>query len=395
MRNLPVFLALLTLCMPVFAAEPPVITGEPWARHTIDDTSEGADGVRLMDVNGDGLPDIATPWEEGGIVRAYLHPGLAAARTSWPQVTVGNVRSPEDAVFADLDSDGAVDVVSACEGDAEALYVHWAPADPEAYRDAEAWTTAAIPTSEGHTRWMFVLPMDVNGNGRTDLVAGSKNPNAVMGWLEAPPDPRDLDAWTFHKLRAESWIMSVEPADINGDGDMDVLYSDRKAPATRGCWWFEKTDRGFAADPHYIGGREHEVMFLTDGDLDGDGAREVLACTKDNGILHFTPANGDWTEAVIPMPADTGTGKGIAVGDMDGDGAAEIVFSCEHASGAHGVAMLKKTEDAWQATAISGKTGTKFDLVKLLDLDGDGDLDVLTCEENEQLGVFWYENPGT
>jgi hypothetical protein len=36
--------------------------------------------------------------------------------------------------------------------------------------------------------------------------------------------------------------------------------------------------------------------------------------------------------------------------------------------------------------------------MELLDLDGDGDLDVLTCEENygpdsQGLGVIWYENP--
>ena len=34
-------------------------------------------------------------------------------------------------------------------------------------------------------------------------------------------------------------------------------------------------------------------------------------------------------------------------------------------------------------------------LVQVLDLDGDGDLDVITCEERDNLGVFWYENPGS
>ena len=27
------------------------------------------------------------------------------------------------------------------------------------------------------------------------------------------------------------------------------------------------------------------------------------------------------------------------------------------------------------------------------DLDEDGDLDVITCEESSNLGVIWYENP--
>mgnify|MGYP003392661066 FL=1 len=47
---------------------------------------------------------------------------------------------------------------------------------------------------------------------------------------------------------------------------------------------------------------------------------------------------------------------------------------------------------AWQAFDIGGLTGTKFDLVQLVDLDSDGDLDVITCEERENLGLIWYEN---
>jgi len=48
-----------------------------WTRHTIDDTSQGADGVKLGDLNGDGKLDLVTGWEEGGEVRVYLNPGPA------------------------------------------------------------------------------------------------------------------------------------------------------------------------------------------------------------------------------------------------------------------------------------------------------------------------------
>jgi hypothetical protein len=47
----------------------------------------------------------------------------------------------------------------------------------------------------------------------------------------------------------------------------------------------------------------------------------------------------------------------------------------------------------WQDHEISGPRGIKFDRLELIDLDSDGDLDVLTCEERHNLGVFWYENP--
>ena len=54
------------------------------------------------------------------------------------------------------------------------------------------------------------------------------------------------------------------------------------------------------------------------------------------------------------------------------------------------------TEKAWKFHDISGPRGSKFDLVPVLDLDGDGDLDVITTEEKDSkrgLGVIWYENP--
>jgi hypothetical protein len=35
----------------------------------------------------------------------------------------------------------------------------------------------------------------------------------------------------------------------------------------------------------------------------------------------------------------------------------------------------------------------KLDDIQLLDLDADGDLDVLTTEERTGWGVVWFENP--
>lgn len=42
---------------------------------------------------------------------------------------------------------------------------------------------------------------------------------------------------------------------------------------------------------------------------------------------------------------------------------------------------------------IDVTTRVKFDRIVLIDLDDDGDLDVLTCEERQNLGIIWYENP--
>ena len=85
-----ILVAALTFIAPSASAEDTpqlpieIATGEPWKRHAIDATSIGADGVKLGDINGDGLPDIVTAWEEGGEVRLYLHPGYAKSREPWP-----------------------------------------------------------------------------------------------------------------------------------------------------------------------------------------------------------------------------------------------------------------------------------------------------------------------
>ena len=378
--------------------------GAAWIRHTIDDCSRGADGVRLADVNGDGLPDVTTGWEEGAKIRVYLNPGRARVKQKWPMVTVGSVASPEDAVFVDLDADGATDVVSCCEGRVRSMWVHWAPEDPKRYLDPAGWKTEPIPAVQGKGQWMFCLPLQVDGKHGVDLVAGSKGNGAEIGWLEAPPNPRDLDAWNWHPLYQAGWIMSLAAVDMDRDGDLDVLASDRKG-RRRGCLWLENPrpdgDPRAAWREHRIGPGEQEVMFLDPVDLDRDGLLDVLVAVRANELFYYrrnrlSPAS--WESFRIQLPPGTGTGKSVRVGDMDADGRLDIVFSCERASRTSGVLWLSYRESVkdrtWQAHEISGRErGVKYDLVQLLDLDGDGDLDVLTCEESDNLGVIWYENP--
>jgi len=375
----------------------------PWARHTIDDASRGADGVRLADVNGDGLLDVATGWEEGGVIRVCLHPGAEAVRNRWPAVTVGQVGSPEDAVFVDLDNDGAFDVVSASEGSVRTVWIHWAPSGPDHYLDASAWWTEAITTSKGSAKWMFTLPLDVDGQNGIDLVAGAKGDNARIGWFRSPSDPRNVNAWTWHPLYVSGWIMSLVPADIDGDGDMDIVASDRKGDA-RGCLWLENPGPGTTQlipwPEHRIGVGDRQVMFIDVVDLDEDGLLDVLAAARGQDLAYYRQTGSallPWQTHTIAMPAQAGTGKAVRTGDIDLDGRVDIVFSCENAGDKQGVMWLSYPSDVtdplWSSHPISGTPGAKFDLVELVDLDNDGDLDVMTCEEKQNLGVLWYENP--
>jgi len=382
----------------------------PWKCHIIDGTSRGADGVKLADVNCDGFMDITTGWEEGGLTRAYLNPGPAKARDTWPSVMTGRTPSVEDAVFVDLDQDGAVDVVSCCEGSSQSVFVQWAPKSKDDYLRESKWRSEVIPVSKGMTRWMFCIPMQVDQRGGVDLVAGSKEPNGRIGWFEVPDDARDLKSYKWHTISPAGWIMSLRTVDADGDGDLDILTSDRKG-RMRGCRWLENPGARDAQKKiwpnHFIGCRDKEVMFLTVADMDEDGLQDVLVAVKSSKgseivILRRLDIRGrSWKEYVIAYPEKTGTAKAVVVGDINGDGEKDIVFSCENAkapkSGLMWLSRRKGVFDGhWQAHDISGPKGIKYDRMELLDIDKDGDLDILTCEERENgkgLGLFWYENP--
>lgn len=391
-----------------------LLSAAPWARHVIDNSSTGADGVRLADIDGDGLLDITTGWEQGGVVRVYFNPGPRFAKQAWPAVSVGSAPSVEDAVFADLEGDGVLDVVSSAEGDTRTVFVHWAPKDKARLRDSAAWTTQPIPVTQGKAQWMFAAPAQLDGRHGIDLILGSKadkSGGAAVGWLEAPANPRDLSAWRWHELRRAAWVMGIEASDMDGDGDLDIVVSERFDGPQSGVFWLENPGKERAATvnwrEHRIGLAGEDALFFAQADIDGDGLRDVVAGShvaegEPQSSLYFLrrlDASGQrWAERKIELPAGTAF-KGVNAGDVDGDGKVDLVVSFVKAKGKPALLWLSHDgsplDGRWTTHELSGVDGVKHDLVALLDLDGDGDLDAITTEEVTNLGVIWYENPTT
>lgn len=387
-----------------------------WKRHEIDATSLGADGVRTDDVNGDGLADLVTSWEQGGVARAYVMSRGAVSLPSWETVTVGKAPDGEDALFFDADGDGVLDVVSSTEGETRRILVHWAPRSTSEYLDDSKWNTETL-YSNG-SRWMFAIPIELDQRRGRGLVVGGKDRGAKVGWLERPSDPRETTQWRFHEISATGWIMSLIAEDMDADGDSDILLSDRRGDLA-GIRWLENPGMDSEAvreawRNHWIGARGREAMLIAFHDFDGDGVKEVVAphYKMDDWQLSIfragsSPAENatSWQDYPLPYPGIAGRPKSAAVGDIDLDGQSDIVLATAQAYGEkRGIVWMQYKKSPfggeWDAFDVSGPDGRKFDLSLLLDVDGDGDLDIINTEEHDNaagghagLGVVWYENP--
>lgn len=183
----------------------------PWPIHVIDNSSKGADGVRLADVNGDGRLDIATGWEEGGVTRVYLHPGPDKVKGNWPAVTVGRTPDVEDAVPGDLDGDRSSGVIACCEGADKSLSgVRWTGRE----------SRRGVPVASGG-------PKGTAASGRGEGAASTER-------------------WTSHEIAGPpgSKFDRIELLDMDGDGDLDVMTcEEREGGRGLGVFWYENRSR--------------------------------------------------------------------------------------------------------------------------------------------------------
>ena len=397
--------SILIICLSLF---PQVENENPWEIHTIDNFGSGADGVKLGDINSDGLPDIATGWEESGITKLYLNPGKDKVKEKWPSVAVGKTPSVEDAVFADMNGDGMLDIVSSTEGKSRKVFVHFAASSD--LLDSTTWRQSVLSASVDRMMWMYAEPLQVDDKNGIDLIAAGKNENSQIGWFEAPEDGNDLTSWKWHPISSMGWSMSIILRDMNGDGHMDIVVTDRR-DELRGCRWLENPGPGESQKKpwknHDIGGQNIQVMFMTMSDIDLDGKEEVVVTDYDAHDIYIFKRQNDsgtkWSEKIYSISEETGTGKSVEVGDVNGDGIPDLVLSTNtHDKNVIGLGWIDgkslSGSDRLSLQPISKRDNYKYDRVRLLDVDQDGDLDVLICEENNGegsrgLGVVWYENP--
>ena len=150
-------------------------------------------------------------------------------------------------------------------------------------------------------------------------------------------------------------------------------------------------------------------MFMAVGDIDQDGVGDFAIASGEEGkgkyhrkliVLLRTNRSGKptYNEIIIDQPCGNFP-KGVAILDLDGDPQQQEILVTPKQGPIWSASFRGDPSDPanWTATPIEtpgANTRTKMDNVYLGDLDGDGDQDVITTEENSGWGVIWFENPG-
>ena len=333
------------------------------------------------DMDGDGDMDVVTASRSNDTIAWLENDGAAV-----PSFTAHDIATNADLALgvyvADMDGDGDMDVVSAsAEDDTIAWYENDGAADP-------SFAAHDIATNADGAWGVFAADMD--GDGDMDILSASYLDDTIA-WYEndGAADP----SFTASDIATDAdGASSVFAADMDGDGDMDILSANRYEKTVT---WYENDG---AADPTWIGSdietNEHYVNTVFAADMDGDGDMDIVSAAEGDLITWYeNDGAGDPGFTKIPIATNADSARDVHVADLDGDGDMDV-FSASYDDDK--IAWYENdgaADPGFTAHVITTNANGAYD-VFIADLDGDGDMDVLSGSHTDDK-IAWYEQVGS
>lgn len=278
-----------------------------------------------FDVDHDGLPDMIRVGLPGEELVWYRNPGKNVDR-HWQKFQLLDHFGNESPMMVDINGDGAPDIVG---NDPIAKEVVWFEA-PTKKGDVN-WTRHMIARGDiGTHRYTHGLGhIDMNGDGRRDVVI-------TKGWWECPKDARK-EGWTFHPLALGddcAQMLSTDPA--GSPAETIFTSSAHDYGVWRHHREKNRPDTGWSHTTLNENISETHALALTD--LNRDGRLDLVTGKrwyahnggdrggKDAAVLFWLEGmpDGSWKQHVIDE--DSGVGLQVRVVDVTGDRKPDILL---------------------------------------------------------------------
>jgi Ca2+-binding RTX toxin-like protein len=247
-----------------------------------------------------------------------------------------------------------------------------------------------------------LVVIDVNNDGKTDLVSIQNNPAAVSVAVALGNGSGDFSASTTFAATI-GYANSMVVDDFNGDSKADVFVSSGDNAILLG-----NGDGSFKAPTKVEG----NFGIVKAGDFNGDNKRDIVGINRNSISLTLGKGDGSFesqTTFAIEGLAKDASLESIAVGDFNSDGKPDLIVGTSlitpktdttPAITTTGVSVLLNNGSGGFSTKTSFTTAEDLQSIAVGDFNGDGKADIATSEispssDAKLTGTFIRLNDGS